>query len=119
MLKPNVRICIEDLVVKAYLGVHASEQQNAREVLVYLEYEYKSPASDNLAEAVDYRLVRDKVLAAVENRRFALVEIMAGTILDAVRSEPRVLRILVKVTKAKALKQARSVAAMLEWNLEE
>lgn len=118
MLNSNVRICIEDLLVKAYLGVHASEQEKPREVPVYLEFEYRSPASDDLAEALDYRQVRDRVLAAVENRRFALVEIMAKKIIDAVKSEPRIVRILVRVSKTKALKLAKSVSAVVEWNRE-
>ena len=116
MLNSNVRICIEDLRVKAYLGVHASEQAAPREVPIYLEFEYEIPGSDSLADAVDYRAVRDKVLAAVENRRFALVEIMAKTILESVKSEPRIVRALIKVSKTKAVKQAKSVSAMVEWN---
>jgi FolB domain-containing protein len=118
LLNSNVRICIEDLLVKSYLGVHASEQEKPREVPVYLQFEYKSPASDNLMEAVDYRQIRDLVLAAVENRRFALVEIMAKTILDALKTEPRIVRVLVRVSKTKALKQAKCVSAMVEWNRE-
>ena len=118
MLNSNVRICIENLLVKAYLGVHASEQETPREIPVYLEFEYESPRTDSLSEAVDYRLVRDRVFAAVENRRFALVEIMAKTIVDAVKSEPRIVRVLVRVSKTKALKQARSVSATIEWNRE-
>lgn len=116
MLNSNVRICIEDLLVKAYLGVHDSEQEKPREIPVYLEFEYESPGTDTLSEAVDYRWVRDRVFAMVENRRFALVEIMAKTIVDAVKSESRIVRILVRVSKTKALKQATSVSATIEWN---
>jgi dihydroneopterin aldolase len=116
LLHSNVRICIEDLLVTAYLGVHDSEQERPREVPVCIEFEYEAPEGDNLAQAVDYRVVRDKVLAAVENRRFALVETMAKTILEALRREPRIVRILVRVRKTKALKQAKSVTAVVEWN---
>jgi len=59
--------------------------------------------------------VRDKVLAAVESRRFCLVENMARAILDEVRKQPRITRIYVKVTKSKALQQARAVTAAVEW----
>jgi FolB domain-containing protein len=119
LLKPNVvRVGIEDLLVHAYLGIHPAEQEKPREIPVYLEFEYECPASDNLAQAIDYRRVRDKVLAVVENRRFALIEIMAKTILDAVKCEPHAYRVLVKVSKTKALKQAKSVTATVEWNRE-
>lgn len=119
MLEPNVvRVCIEDLLVNAYLGVHASEQEKAIEVPIYLEFEYECPGSDNLSRAVDYRRVRDRILAAVENRRFSLVETMAKAILEVVRTESRILRVLVKVRKTKALKQAKAVTAMMEWKRE-
>jgi len=101
--------------VHAYLGAHAREQKKRRRIPVYLEFDYEQPGADSLALALDYRDVRDRVLEAVENRRFSLVETMARAILDAVRSEPRVTRVRVRVEKSKALKQARAVTALVEW----
>lgn len=120
MLSSNlVRVCIEDLVVSAYLGAHAHEQKKRRRIAIDLEFEYQQPCDDVLAAAIDYRGVRDKVLATIENRRFCLVETMARVILDSVRSEPRVHSVRVKVSKRGALKQARAVAAVIEWNRSE
>jgi len=110
-----VRVCIEELLVNAYLGAHAYEQKKRRRIPIYLEFEYEQPGTDSLASAVDYREVRDRVLAAVESRRFCLVENMVRAILDEVRKQPRITRICVKVTKPKALKQARAVTAAVEW----
>ena len=112
----RVRVRIEDLLVNAYLGAHAREQKKRRRIPVYLEFEYEQPSTDSLALALDYRDVRDKVLAAVERQRFCLIETMARAILDAVRSEPRVSRVCVRVEKTGALKQARAVTAVVEWN---
>ena len=112
----QVRVCIEELLVDAYLGAHAREQRKRRRIPVYLEFEYEQPDNDSLALALDYRLVRDKVFAAIEKRRFCLIETMAKAILDAVKSEPRVSRVCVRVEKTKALKQARAVTAVVEWN---
>jgi FolB domain-containing protein len=110
-----VRVCIEELLVNAYLGVHAAEQEKRRSVPVYLEFEYEQPPDDSLAAAVDYRKIRDRVMAAIENQRFCLVETMARKILDAVRGDPRISRVFVKVSKTKALSQAASVSAAVEW----
>ena len=112
----QVRVCIEELLVNAYLGAHAHEQKRRRRIPVYLEFEYQQPSTDSLALALDYRDVRDKVLAAIETRRFCLIETMARAILDAVRSEPRVSRVCVRLEKTRALKQARAVTAVVEWN---
>jgi FolB domain-containing protein len=110
-----VRICFDELLIDVYLGAHAVEQEQRRTVPVYLEFEYEQPHNDSLAEAIDYRGIRDKVFAAVANRRFRLVETLAQTILDAIKTEHRIVRILVKVSKTKALKQAQSVDAVYEW----
>jgi FolB domain-containing protein len=112
----HVCVRIEELLVNAYLGAHAREQKKRRRIPVYLEFEYEQPSTDSLALALDYRDVRDKVLAAIEKRRFCLIETMAGAILDAVKSEPRVSRVCVRVEKTRALKQARAVTAVVEWN---
>lgn len=120
MLSSNlVRVCIEDLVVSAYLGAYAHEQKKRRRVAIDLEFEYRQPDADALALAIDYRGVRDRVLAAIENRRFCLVETMARVILESVRSEPRVNSVRVKVSKPGALKQARAVTAVIEWHRSE
>jgi FolB domain-containing protein len=112
----QVCVRIEELLVNAYLGAHAREQKKRRRIPVYLEFEYEQPSTDSLALALDYRDVRDKVLAAIEKRRFCLIETMARAILDVVRSEPRVSRVCVRVEKTRALKQARAVTAVAEWN---
>ncbi len=112
----QVRVCIEELLVNTYLGAHAREQKRRRRVPVYLEFEYEQPSTDLLALALDYRNVRDKVFAATEKRRFSLIETLAKAILDAVRSEPRITRVCVRVVKTRALKQARAVTAVVEWN---
>jgi dihydroneopterin aldolase len=112
----QVSVRIEDLLVNAYLGAHAREQKTRRRIPVYVEFEYEQPSTDSVALDLDYRDVRDKVLAATEKRRFCLIETMARAILDAVRSEPRISRVCVRVEKTRALKQARAVTAVVEWN---
>ena len=117
MLAPGlVRITIKELSVPAYLGVHDFEQEKPTRVCIDLEFEYKRPASDTIADAIDYAGVRDRIFSAIENRRFGLVEIVAETILDAVKVEPRMTWVSVRVHKLGALKQALSVAAFVEWS---
>jgi len=119
MLNPGVvRVRIEELAVEAYLGVHDFEQKKRRKVTLDVDFEYQRPAEDMLSAAVDYRVVRDRVLAVVEDRRFNLVETMAQAILEAVRSDARVSRVSVQVHKPGALRQAQSVAALVEWGRE-
>ena len=111
----RVRVCIEELLLNAYLGAHAHEQKKRRRIPVRLEFDYEEPGTNSLAQAVDYRGVRDKALAAIEGRRSCLIETMARAILDAVASEPRVSR-GVRVERTRALKHARAVTAAVERN---
>jgi 7,8-dihydroneopterin aldolase/epimerase/oxygenase len=116
MLDPGlVRVTIEELSVQAYLGVHDCEQQKPTEVKIDLEFEYKRPTTDTLGAAIDYAALRDTVLSAIKNRRFALVETVAETILDAVKIEFQMTWVSVRVRKLGALRQASSVAAFVEW----
>jgi dihydroneopterin aldolase len=110
-----VQVTIKELSVNAYLGVHDHEQAKPTKVSVDLEFAYKRPTTDCLTAAIDYASVRNTVFLAVENRRFALVETMAETILYAVIAEPRMAWSSVRVHKYGALKQASSVVALVEW----
>jgi dihydroneopterin aldolase len=109
-----VRISIEKLSVQAFVGVYELEQQSPRTICIDLEFEYDRPATDSLDKAIDYACIRDKIFSAVENRRFGLVETVAQTILTTIK-EPRMIWLSVRVRKPRALKQAESVAALVEW----
>ena len=117
MLDSNlVQVTIKEMSVYVYLGVHDHEQVKPTKVTVDLKFAYKRPTSDRLADAIDYAAIRDTVLSAVENRRFALVETMAETILNAIKAEPRMTWSSVRVHKHGALKEALSVMALVEWS---
>jgi FolB domain-containing protein len=111
-----VRVSLEALSVQTYLGIHESEQQAPREVIIDVHFEYDRPAADSIEASIDYRWVRDRILAAVENRRFGLIEVLGETILHAVRTEPRIRWASVRVHKIRALRQAASVTALVEWS---
>src|SRR5271157_1315811 len=108
-------ISIEQLMVKAYLGVHDSEQIRRRNIPVDVQFEYETAGVDELSVAVDYRAIRDRVLEATQGRRFRLIEALAKTILDAVKGDSRILRVAVVVRKPRALRAARSVSALADW----
>jgi dihydroneopterin aldolase len=110
-----VRVTIEELSVQAYLGVHDREQRKPTEIKIDVEFEYKRPTTDTLGGAIDYAALRDTVLSAIDNRRFALVETVAETILYAVKVELQMTWVSVRVRKLGALRQASSVAAFVEW----
>ncbi|HEY4355259.1 MAG TPA: dihydroneopterin aldolase [Acidobacteriaceae bacterium] len=110
-----VRVSIEGLSVRTYLGIHAHEQEAPREVCVDVQFDYERPLADSMEAGIDYRWVRDQVLSVAENRRFGLIEVLSETILNALTAESRMKWASVRVHKAGALRQARAVTAVVEW----
>ena len=108
-------ISIEQLRVKVYLGVYDSEQHRLRNIPVDIQFEYETTGVDELSAAIDYRVVRDRVFEATQGRRFRLIEALAKTILDAVKSDSRIFRVAVVVRKPRALRVARSVSVLADW----
>src|ERR1035437_825454 len=105
-------ISIEQLMVKVYLGVHDSEQNRLRNIPVDVQFEYEDAGVDELSVAIDYRVIRDRVIEAAQGRRFRLIEALAKTILDAVKGDSRILKAAVVVRKPRALRAARSVSVL-------
>jgi FolB domain-containing protein len=108
-------ISIEQLMVKVYLGVHDSEQNRLRNIPVDVQFEYEDAGVDELSVAIDYRVIRDRVIEAAQGRRFRLIEALAKTILDAVKGDSRILKAAVVVRKPRALRAARSVSVLADW----
>ncbi len=66
--------------------------------------------SDNIADTIDYKKLKQRVLALVEPSGFFLIERMAEAIAQVCLEDRRVLRCDVGVDKPGALRFARSVA---------
>lgn len=107
------RIHIRDLDIECIVGVLPEERNTLRMVRVNLALDCDvGPAgrSDCLADTVDYRTVRDRVVEVVRTSRDGLVERLAERVAEAVLSVVGVRRVTVVLDKPGALQGARSVA---------
>ena len=111
------RILVQDLLLRAIIGVHDWERAVRQDLLLNLELEvdlHAAAASDDLVDGVDYRALTKDVIDHVEESRFRLVEALAGSVADVVLDRfPRVAAITVRVDKPGALRYARSVAVQM------
>ena len=107
-----VRIHIRGLGARAIIGVRPGERRKRQDVVLDLSFDTRSRAgrSDRIADAVDYKRVKDAVLAHVERSRWHLLEALAESVADLVLREPGVTAVQVTVDKPGALRFARSVA---------
>jgi dihydroneopterin aldolase len=97
---------IAGLSLFAHHGATEAEQRTGQRFLLDLKLEIDADAAvrgDKLAETVDYAEVTAVAQAAFLERRFNLIEAVAGHVAAAVLAHfPKVARVRVKVTKPSA-----------------
>jgi FolB domain-containing protein len=110
------QIKIQDLLLRTIIGINEEERRNRQDVLINITlYADTRPAgaSDDIADAVNYRTITKRVIQLVENSQFYLVEKMAAEIANICLQDPRVERAQVSVEKPGALRFARSVGVTI------
>jgi 7,8-dihydroneopterin aldolase/epimerase/oxygenase len=98
-----VRVALIGMRFHAYHGVHVEEHRFGAPFVVDVEIDAPEPPDDDVAEAVDYARVHERVAAVVTGERVALLETLAARIADAVMfGEPRARSLRVRVHKPHA-----------------
>ena len=110
------RIHIRDLHLRAVIGINDWETRVSQDVLlnITLHADLRAAArSDDIGDTIDYKALKQRIIALVEQGRFGLVERLAGAVAELCLSDARVQRVDVSVDKPGALRFARSVAVEL------
>ena len=111
------KIQIQDLLLRAIIGINDEERRNRQDVLINVTLHADTRAagrSDDMADAVNYRTLTKRIIALVENCQFYLVEKLAAEIAALCLDDPRVERADVRVEKPGALRFARSVGVEIQ-----
>ena len=106
------KIFIDGLHARCILGVDAEERRERQDVIVSVALRADvrtAGASDCFEDAVDYRVIKKRILAMMEDSSFQLVEAMAEQVAGICLEHPKVLEVQVRVEKPTALRFARSV----------
>jgi D-erythro-7,8-dihydroneopterin triphosphate epimerase len=106
-------VTINDLKVKAHIGIEPRELKSAQDVLLDISFEYDARCaarSDDIASAVDYKAMSEGIRAFLARSRFSLLEKMAHEVLKIVTADKRVKAASVTVTKPQALRGASGVS---------
>lgn len=97
------RIFIEDMVVDCAIGVYPEEQGVTQKVAFTIEGFVSTSVRarhDTLAEVPNYdSVVMDAVRTVTGSGHINLVETMAERIAETILGEPRIISVMVKVTK--------------------
>lgn len=111
------KVLIEDLHVRGILGVNDWERNIPRDILINVTlFTEPRPAirSDTLDGCVDYSQVANAIRTLVEAAQRFTVEALAEDIANLCLRREGMLKVVVKVEKPGALKDARSVGVEIE-----
>lgn len=106
-------IHIRDLSLRTIIGIFPEERHEKQDVVFNIELRCdmrKAGESDDLADAIDYKSVKKKIIDLVEHSQFNLIEKLATAVADLCLDVEGVQEIRVVLDKPNALRFARSVA---------
>ncbi len=107
------RIHVRDLACRAVIGDNPDERRARQDLLIQLRLGYEgldAGRTDRLADALDYRALKKRVVDHVEASSFRLLEALAESVAAVCLADPRVREATVTIDKPGALRFARSVA---------
>ena len=110
-------IYISQLRVETVIGVYEWERHIRQVVLIDLEMATdvaRAAATDNIADALNYKAVAKRVAAFVEGTRFQLVETLAERVAERVLDEFGVPWVRLRVCKEGALRGVKEVGVLIE-----
>lgn len=107
------RIHIRDLTLRCIVGVFDHERRERQDVNIniVLDVDLRRPGqTDRIEDTVDYKALKKRIVAFVEQSAYFLIERLAEGIAGLCLEDPLVQRASVTVDKPGALRFARSVA---------
>ena len=111
------KLIIRDLAIRCRLGVTATERKKPQDILVTVTMGVdlrRACRSDRLADSVDYKDIKQSIVAELEQKPFKLIERVAQRVADIAMRDRRVERVSVVVQKPGALRHARCSEVEIE-----
>jgi D-erythro-7,8-dihydroneopterin triphosphate epimerase len=117
---PNVLATtrIKNLRLRTFIGFNPDETTKKQDVIINAEIHHtatEAAMADDVAGALDYKVISKAIIRHVEEGRFLLLEKLAKDVLDICSTDAAVSRAVVTVDKPHALRFADSVSLTLEW----
>ena len=110
------RVFIEELTVFAQIGVYDWEQQIKQKLVFDLEIAWdckQAAETDDVAYCLNYAEVSQAIIDYVESKPFLLIERMAYEVADLLESRYQLQGLKIKLSKPKAVAQARNVGVLV------
>jgi FolB domain-containing protein len=111
------KIIIKDLLLRGILGINDDERVNEQDILINIVMfadTRRAAASDEIADALNYRTITKRIISHVEQSADFLVEKLVEDIARIIVLDFQVERVTVRVEKPGALRYAKSVGVEIE-----
>lgn len=110
------KVFIETLETEALIGVYEFERHARQPLRFDVEMDFDNRpagASDDLADAIDYAQVSDRIAALCLASEFQLLEALAEHIAACLLAEFPIQALTLRITKPKAVPAARGVGVCI------
>lgn len=115
-------IYLHDLKIDTVIGIFDWERRSKQVVRLDIDMATdvrKAAASDEIADALDYKAVAKRLIEFVGSSEFQLVETLAECVAEIVLEEFKVAWLRLRVNKQGAVRGARDVGVIIERGVRE
>ena len=110
-------VYIRDLKIETVIGIYDWERRIRQTVSIDLEMATdirKAAATDNIADALDYKAVAKRLIAFVGESQFLLVETLSEKVAEIVMTEFSVPWLRLRLSKPGAVRGSQDVGVIIE-----
>jgi len=110
-------VYIRDLQIETVIGIYDWERRIRQKISIDLDMGSDirpAAASEDIAQALDYKAVAKRLISFVEGSEFLLIETLAERIADIVREEFGVPWLRLRLGKPGAVTGSRDVGVIIE-----
>ncbi|GLT18288.1 dihydroneopterin triphosphate 2'-epimerase [Vibrio zhanjiangensis] len=118
----NAIINITNLRLRTYIGFNEDEKCKQQDIIINAEIHYPANTmclSDDVDNALNYKVICKNIIHHVENGRFLLLEKLTSDVLGLCVDNPMVSFAKVTIDKPHALRFADSVSLTLSYSNDE
>ena len=113
------KIIISDLTLLISVGIHNFEKKGPQRILINIEIvilEEDLGNDDSIGSVLDYDFLRIEIKKLIAERRFNLQETLCRSILDIVKNQSGIQKVIVRTKKPDVYPDCKGVGVEMEYN---
>ena len=110
----TVEIAIKNLLLRTIIGFNEWERKKKQDLIINVTVEFDRKTAvetDSVQGSVNYKSITKKIIDAVENSKFNLIEKLADHLLGIIMEDEKVLTATVEIDKPHSVRFSESISA--------